>query len=105
MNFKARLPRCSRQNLFKLERGTAHMMNGYGAKSIEDCLILESKLSELNRVPSWLEHLASLHAIPDQTRYAMDLCLEEVLSNIVRHGYKSEGDGAIKISCHMQRDG
>jgi anti-sigma regulatory factor (Ser/Thr protein kinase) len=80
-------------------------MNGYAAKSIEDHLVLESKLSELNRIPPWVENLASLHAIPDRTRYAMDLCLEEVLSNIVRHGYKSEANGIIRISCLMQREG
>jgi anti-sigma regulatory factor (Ser/Thr protein kinase) len=80
-------------------------MDGYGAKSTAESLILESNLLELNRVPPWVEKLASQHAIPDSTRYAMDLCLEEVLSNIIRHGYRKQSSGTIKISCIRERDG
>ena len=50
-------------------------------------MTLASKLSEIARIPPWLENLASRDAIPESTRFAMDLCLEEVLSNIIRHGY------------------
>jgi len=39
------------------------------------------KLSEIARVPPWPESLAARHAIPSRVQFAMDLCLEEVLSN------------------------
>jgi len=81
-------------------------MNSYSANTPAECLTLESKLSEISRVvPPWIERLASLHAISDRTRYAMDLCLEEVLSNIVRHGYACESSRAIIIRYVSQRDG
>jgi serine/threonine-protein kinase RsbW len=80
-------------------------MNSYSPNTTAECLILESKLSEINRVPPWIERLASLHVIPDRTRYAMDLCLEEVLSNIIRHGYKGKADGVMRIRYLAHRDG
>src|ERR1700686_4215561 len=80
-------------------------MNSYSANTTAEELILESKLSEIDRVPPWIERLAPLHAIPDRTRYAMDLCMEEVLSNIIRHGYPSNVEGFIRIRCLTHRDG
>lgn len=50
-------------------------------------LELESRLAELARVFPWLEEQAAQFPISAETRYAIELCLEEVLSNIVRHGY------------------
>jgi serine/threonine-protein kinase RsbW len=80
-------------------------MNNYTANTTADCLILKSRLSEITRVPPWIEKLASQHELPDRTRYAMDLCLEEVLSNIIRHGYESNADGNITIRCLTGRAG
>ena len=38
------------------------------------------------RLGSWVEALAAEYAIPEKTRFAIDLCLEEAFSNIIRHG-------------------
>ena len=71
-----------------------------------DCesLTLESKLSEISRVPPWIDKLSLAHAIPIETQFAMELCLEEVLSNIVRHGYAGESDHTVFIRYEMPRD-
>ena len=61
-------------------------------------LDLQGRLSELARVPPWIERLASRYAIPDSTQFAMNLCLEEVLSNIVRHGYSSDPGRSISLT-------
>jgi len=60
-------------------------------------LILRSQLANLALVSPWIERLASEHAIPDTTQFAMNLCLEEALSNIIRHGYGSKTDGLIVV--------
>ena len=52
-----------------------------------DRLTLRSELGDLTLVPGWVEYLASQYAIPANVHYAMNLCLEEILSNIIRHGY------------------
>jgi serine/threonine-protein kinase RsbW len=53
-------------------------------------LSLQGRLADLTLVPPWVAYLASAYSIPENTRYAMDLCLEELLSNIIRHGYRDE---------------
>jgi serine/threonine-protein kinase RsbW len=80
-------------------------MHSHDANTDRECLTLDSKLSEITRVPPWLESLAALHAIPSRTQFAMDLCLEEVLSNIIRHGYGGESGHEIVIRYQTHRNG
>jgi anti-sigma regulatory factor (Ser/Thr protein kinase) len=72
-------------------------MTGNGKDTTEERLILRSRLSELARLPGWIERLASRHAISANTQFAMNLCLEEVLSNIIRHGYSGKPDHSIAV--------
>ena len=60
-------------------------------------LTLRSQIAELARVPLWVETLATEFKIPAKTQFAMDLCLEEVLSNIIRHGYAGKQDRPIVV--------
>jgi anti-sigma regulatory factor (Ser/Thr protein kinase) len=60
-------------------------------------LTLHSQMADLALVPPWLETLALEYAISAKTLFAMNLCLEEVLSNIIRHGYSSEPDHPIVV--------
>ena len=57
----------------------------------ESRLTLDSRLDDLALFWPWVEALAAEYAIPPATKFAIDLCLEESLSNIIRHGY---GGGA-----------
>jgi anti-sigma regulatory factor (Ser/Thr protein kinase) len=52
-----------------------------------DRLTLDSRLAELTRVAGWVEELAARYSISGNTVFAMNLCLEEALSNTIRHGY------------------
>jgi len=53
-------------------------------------LILDSRMSEIALVWPWVESLAVACAIPPDTLFAIDLCLEEAISNIIRHGYREQ---------------
>jgi serine/threonine-protein kinase RsbW len=66
-------------------------------QSSEELLILQSELGDLAHVPPWIERMARAHAITAPTEFAMNLCLEEILSNIIRHGYANEPGHAIYI--------
>ena len=59
-----------------------------------DCLQarleLDSRLSELTSVRPWIEVLADRLGFPEEERFAMHLCVEEVLANVILHGYRSE---------------
>jgi anti-sigma regulatory factor (Ser/Thr protein kinase) len=65
----------------------------------ESRLTLPSRLEDLSRLGSWVEALAAEYAIPDKTRFAIDLCLEEAVSNIIRHGSRSSLDLPITVEC------
>lgn len=60
-------------------------------------LVLDSRLAELSRAQSWAETLAGRLSLNEDIRYAIHLCLEEVLANVVLHGYQSESGHPIVI--------
>jgi serine/threonine-protein kinase RsbW len=72
-------------------------MTGNGKETVGEHLNLRSRMSDLSQLLPWIERLASRHAIPANTQFAMNLCLEEVLSNIIRHGYSGKPDHSIAI--------
>lgn len=72
-------------------------MTGNVKDAAGEQLTLQSRLSELAQVSPWIERLAAQHKIPDKTQFAMNLCLEEVLSNIVQHGYSGQPDRSISL--------
>jgi anti-sigma regulatory factor (Ser/Thr protein kinase) len=74
------------------------------AKNEQERLTLSSRLGDLALVRPWVEALAAEHAIGTETVYAIELCLEEALSNIVRHGYKNEPEHSIDLSFQRNAD-
>jgi anti-sigma regulatory factor (Ser/Thr protein kinase) len=74
------------------------------AKDEQERLTLSSRLGDLALVNPWVKALAAEHSISTDTVYAIELCLEEALSNIVRHGYKGEPEHKIELSFHLNGD-
>jgi serine/threonine-protein kinase RsbW len=64
---------------------------------LQDRIELDSRLTELSRVQPWIEALADQYGVSQGTRYAMQLCVEEALANVVIHGYRSEPGHPIVI--------
>ena len=64
---------------------------------LQDRLDLDSRLTELSRVQPWIEALAELHGLGEDTRFAIQLCMEEALANVVMHGYGNEPGHPIVI--------
>jgi serine/threonine-protein kinase RsbW len=73
------------------------MTAGRTKRTDEATLHLRSRMADLSLVLPWVERLASEHGIPESTQYAMNLCLEEALSNIIQHGYAGAEDRPIKV--------
>lgn len=67
------------------------------AQIAETQLVLRSRLEDLGLVVPWLDGLAATYSIPDQVRFGIDLCLEEALSNIIRHGYSGEPNHVVTV--------
>lgn len=71
----------------------------------EEQLTLESRLSEIAKVSNWTQFLASRHAIPKNVLLAIDLCLEEVIANIISHGYGGAANHSMTVSFAMPTEG
>jgi len=60
-------------------------------------LVLQSDLAELARVREFAEAELEQHDAPSRTRFVTHLVLEELVSNIVRHGYGPAEEGGIGV--------
>src|SRR5579862_5839115 len=81
----------------------ARIMTGNGTDQEQDQLALRSRLSDMAQLPGWVEGLASRHDIPGNVQFAIDLCLEEVISNVIRHGYAGAEDRSVIVRFAMPR--
>ena len=68
-------------------------------------LILASRLEDLALVTPWVGALAAEYAIPAETEFAIHLCLEEAISNIVRHGYREQSKQLITVDFALSPTG
>lgn len=57
---------------------------------MSETLTVAADMNELPRVFQWTEAVADKAALPDWTRYALLLCIEEAVSNVIRYGYPNE---------------
>jgi serine/threonine-protein kinase RsbW len=80
-------------------------MNGNGTNLSQDRLTLRSRISDLTLVLNWVHDLAARYSIPEDTEYSMDICLEEVLGNIIRHAYAGADDRPMRVSFATPRAG
>jgi serine/threonine-protein kinase RsbW len=76
-----------------------------GIEQTQDRLALRSRLSDMAQLPAWLEGLAARHGIPANVQFAIDLCLEEALSNVIRHGYAGVDDRSVIVRFMMPGQG
>jgi anti-sigma regulatory factor (Ser/Thr protein kinase) len=60
-------------------------------------LELTSTLADLRLVAPWVAEMTSAYGFSADLRFAIELCLEEALSNIVRHGYAGEAGHALRV--------
>lgn len=72
-------------------------MNQPDSHTMRTRLELTSALGDLGRVAPWVGELAAAYGFSEDLRFAMELCLEEALSNIVRHGYAGEAGHALTV--------
>jgi anti-sigma regulatory factor (Ser/Thr protein kinase) len=67
----------------------------------QDLLVLDSRLAELSHAQSWAETFANRYSVSENTRYAIRLCLEEALANVILHGYQNECGHPVVIRCWL----
>ena len=70
----------------------------------QELLVLDSQLAELRRAQSWAEALANRLCLRENTRYAIRLCLEEALANVILHGYQDKPGYPVVIRWSLSLD-
>jgi anti-sigma regulatory factor (Ser/Thr protein kinase) len=70
---------------------------------VEDrlCLILKSHLSELERLNRAFQEFAERHTLSASVRSAASLALEEVIVNVITHGYSGRDDQSILVEIRV----
>ncbi|HEX4322777.1 MAG TPA: ATP-binding protein [Acidobacteriaceae bacterium] len=63
----------------------------------EEQLTLCSRLADLALVSPWVDGVVAALGLSSQRRFAIDLCLEEALSNIVRHGLSGDCNHSVAV--------
>ena len=74
------------------------MMSNLEANRLE----LRGDLSGLGRLAGWIKTGAQ-HELSDDTSFAVQLCLEEAVANIIMHG--GAKDDRVEIAIELERDG
>ncbi|HVN94741.1 MAG TPA: ATP-binding protein [Terracidiphilus sp.] len=62
-------------------------------------LTLKSQLDDMALLWPWVEALALEYAIPEDALFGVHLCLEEAISNVIRHGYNGEPGHTLSVDC------
>ena len=72
---------------------------------VADRIALHGGLAETSQLSDWTQTLATRHGIDDELQFAIHLCLEEVVSNIVRHGYAPSAAEPVTVEFTRPREG
>ncbi len=69
----------------------------------ESVLILDSDVEELHRLEEFLDRFCHLEGVPEEICYQLQIALEELVINAIKHGACEPKEGAIRLS--VRRDG
>lgn len=72
---------------------------------VADRLVLRGGLAETSRLSEWVQSLATRNGLDDELEFAVRLCLEEAVSNIIRHGYRPGTTDPLTVEFSRPREG
>ena len=72
-------------------------MNLDTGPSTEDRIRLNADLGELKRLMAWLDEFCDRHEIPDEAHYHLNIAVEELVINAIKHGRCCPAEGAIEV--------
>jgi anti-sigma regulatory factor (Ser/Thr protein kinase) len=61
---------------------------------MSETLVIHAEMAELGRVGEWAEAFAKRVDLPQKTLFALQLCFEEAVSNIINYGFADLEDRA-----------
>src|SRR4051812_38400999 len=71
---------------------------------VAETLSIPADMEALPRIFQWTDSVADKASLPDWTRYALLLCLEEAVSNVIRYGYPPDHRDIAQDEVHLTLD-
>jgi anti-sigma regulatory factor (Ser/Thr protein kinase) len=65
-------------------------------------IVLQAQLAQLAQLEHWVHGLAGQFAWPPPLAHRIDLCLTELVTNIISYGFPDARAGALSIRCWAQ---
>lgn len=69
-----------------------------------ETLTLRGDLKEVARADRWLQARCAGRGIEEDALYDLRLALDEILANVIRHGYGVGGNGTITVALELPGD-
>jgi anti-sigma regulatory factor (Ser/Thr protein kinase) len=69
--------------------------------SVEERLRLNADVAELERLTGWLDAFCERHQIPEEAHYHLNIAVEELVLNAIKHGHCSPTQGAIEVGLRL----
>lgn len=66
-------------------------------------LELKNQLSELDRLSQTLAEFRQRHHLPSKVLFDMHLALEEIVTNVISHGFEDSKEHHIKVSLFLEQ--
>ena len=67
-------------------------------------LVLKNDTFEIERLTGAFDEFADRHQISDQTRFQLQLCLEETVLNVIKYGFEDSAEHEIRVDFEFQID-
>ena len=62
-----------------------------------DELAIQGDLAAMAGLADWVDGVVERHGLGEKVQFAAKLCLEESVSNSIRHGYAQRPDGQVRV--------
>src|SRR5665213_186124 len=66
--------------------------------------VMPAKLEQLRDLKHWIERLAAEFSLPAALVHRIDLCLTELVTNVISYGYPDGRVGAVKVQFWRQSE-
>ena len=67
-------------------------------------IVLKNDSYELERLSAALDDFADRHEVSDRARFHLQLCLEEMVLNVINYGFDDEGEHEIHVDFRFHID-
>jgi anti-sigma regulatory factor (Ser/Thr protein kinase) len=69
--------------------------------STEERIRLNADVAELERLTAWLDGYCERHQIPEEAHYHLNVAVEELVLNAIKHGHCSPATSAIEVALQL----